>query len=409
MFDRLFALSVRQQILLVAGIVAGLCVAAAIVWYVVLRVPYKPLFTGLRPVDAASILGDLDRKRIAYRLSDGGATILVPADIADRTRLDVMTEDIPLKGTVGFELFDKSDMGLTDFAQRINYQRALQGELERTISALDGVESARVHLSLGEDRIFRDDQVAPKASVTIRMQKGLQLPANAATGIARLVSAAVPNLDAANVVILDESGRVVGGAAPAHADTVAGSALDEERRAVEQYYEAQARLALGRAYPLGGLTVRVSAAEQGTLSASSPASASWTPAGRDFPLAVTVSSTGGLDGGQRDNVRGTVASAVGFDAAKNDSLSFVESAAPVAVARPPVPEALRDTLPAAVPASFDVLEPLATILVFLLLAGIAFVFIWQLRRPRRLTEEQKSALAARFRGLLDREESHAAS
>lgn len=209
MFDRFRALSTSQQIALVAVAVTVICLLLLSVWYFVLRVPYSVLFRELRPSDAASIVSDLDRKKIPYRLADGGATVLVPADIADRTRLSVTTEDVPLKGTTGFELFDKSDMGLTDFAQKINYQRALQGELERTIQTLDGVDSVRVHLSLGEDRIFRDDQVPPKASVTVRMQKGSTLSIGTAQGIQHLVAAAVPNLDAANVVILDERGRIV--------------------------------------------------------------------------------------------------------------------------------------------------------------------------------------------------------
>jgi flagellar basal-body M-ring protein/flagellar hook-basal body protein fliF len=213
-FDRFRALSTFQQIALVAVGIASICVLLGSIWYFALRVPYGVLFSGLRPSDAAAIVSDLDRKKIPYRLADGGATILVPADIADRTRLNVTTDDVPLKGTTGFELFDKSDMGLTDFAQKINYQRALQGELERTIQTLDGVDSARVHLSLGEDRIFRDDQVPPKASVMVRMQKGSTLSISTAQGIQHLVAAAVPNLDAANVVILDEKGRIVESPAP---------------------------------------------------------------------------------------------------------------------------------------------------------------------------------------------------
>ena len=183
MFDSIRALSSRQQVFLALGTACVLCLVLGAVWFFALRTDWTPLFTQLRPSDAATIVADLDRKKIAYRLADGGTAILVPADQADSARLDVMTGDLPLKGTVGFELFNKSDVGLTDFAQKINYQRALQGELERTIMTLDGINSARVHLSLGEDRIFRDDRVPPKASVTIRMRKGSS--AHAAGGAGR--------------------------------------------------------------------------------------------------------------------------------------------------------------------------------------------------------------------------------
>ncbi len=133
MFDGIRALSLRQQVFLALGTACVLCLVLGVVWFFGLRTTWAPLFTELRPADAATIVADLDRKKIAYRLADGGTEILVPADLVDSARLDVMTGDLPLKGTVGFELFNKSDVGLTDFAQKINYQRALQGELERTI------------------------------------------------------------------------------------------------------------------------------------------------------------------------------------------------------------------------------------------------------------------------------------
>lgn len=210
MFDRFRAASPARQIQLIAIGVILIGGILAISWYFFLRTPYMPLFTNLRATDAATIVASLEQKKIPYHLADGGTTILVPAEAVDVARLNATTDDLPLKGTVGFELFNKSDMGLTDFAQKINYQRALQGELARTIMTLDGVDTARVHLSLGEDRIFRDDRVPPKASVTIRMQKGASLTGNVAQGVKRLIAAAVSNLDAANVVILDETGREVG-------------------------------------------------------------------------------------------------------------------------------------------------------------------------------------------------------
>src|SRR5215475_15224425 len=111
MFDRFRAFTTRQQIALVASAV-GLCVAIiGLVWFFMLRTTYRPLFTDVRPTDAATIVADLQRKKIDYRLANGGSTILVPEDLVDGTRLSVMSEDLPLKGTVGFELFNKSDLG----------------------------------------------------------------------------------------------------------------------------------------------------------------------------------------------------------------------------------------------------------------------------------------------------------
>jgi len=209
MFDRFKTATSQQQILLAVGAAGLVSILLFLAWFYFLRTTYETLFTNMRMSDASAVVAEMDRKKIPYRLSNGGTTILVPSEKVDGARLDMMGGNIPLKSTVGFELFNKADLGLTDFAQKINYQRALQGELERTIMTLDGIESARVHLSLGEDRLFRDDQVAPKASVTVRMTNGRRLSEGAAQGVRRLVAAAVPKMDASDVVILDEEGQTV--------------------------------------------------------------------------------------------------------------------------------------------------------------------------------------------------------
>src|ERR1700749_2833351 len=175
MFDRFRAFSTRQQLMLAAVVASIGCVILIVAWFLFLRVDYQPLFTALRPADAAKIVADLDRRKVSYRLENGATTILVPAETVDATRLNLMSEDLPLKGTVGFELFNKSDMGLTEFAQKINYQRALQGELARTIMTIDVIDSARVHLSLPEPTVFREDRRAPKASVTLATRQGRRL------------------------------------------------------------------------------------------------------------------------------------------------------------------------------------------------------------------------------------------
>src|ERR1700749_4971916 len=326
MFDRFRAFSTRQQLMLAAVVASIGCVILIVAWFLFLRVDYQPLFTALRPAGAATIVADLDRRKVSYRLENGGTTILVPAGTVDATRLNVMSEDLPLKGTVGFELFNKSDVGLTDFAQKINYQRALQGELERTIMTLDGIESARVHLSLGEDRIFRDDRVPPKASVTIRMQKGVDLTASAAQGVQRLIAAAVPNLEVADVVILDETGRVIG--APAHVDAVAGtgSPETEEKNAIEEYYQALVRQALDRAYPQLGISVSVVA----EANAADPLAAlpEWNTAARSFPLLITLSSSSTLDAASQEGVRALVGGIVRSNATQTDTIRFAVNIAP---------------------------------------------------------------------------------
>src|ERR1700741_3364446 len=130
-------------------ITAAICAAAILVlllsciyllWF---HSPYKVLLSALRQADPAAVVAERDKKKVPYELQDSGATILVPGKIVDATRLGLAGESQALKGGVGFEIFNKSDMGLTEFAQQIHYRRVLQGELERTIMALDGGHGGR--------------------------------------------------------------------------------------------------------------------------------------------------------------------------------------------------------------------------------------------------------------------------
>lgn len=294
----------------------------ALVWFFGIRTSYAPLFSNMRTVDAATMISELDRQKIPYRLADGGTTVLVPQDKADATRLAVMGEDLPLKGTVGFELFNKSEMGLTDFAQKINYQRALQGELARTIMTLEGVDAARVHLSLGEDRIFREDRVAPKASVTVRMRDGIKLSDNSTQGIQRLVAAAVPKLELAEVVVLDERGEVVSAAPSSAANALMSTPLAQERQAIANYYEAKLRALLDQRYPGQSIEISVGLGLlAGNNDEGSPLPA-WNPDARAFPLHLVIDPASTLDGNAMQDMRDVAAGAIGFDATLGDDIRF---------------------------------------------------------------------------------------
>lgn len=382
-------------------------------WFFLWRTSYAPLFTDLRPADAATIVADLEQKKIPYRLANGGTTILVPEDAVDGSRLSVMTEDLPLKGTVGFELFNKSDMGLTDFAQKINYQRALQGELERTIMTLDGIDSARVHLSLGEDRIFRDDRVPPKASVTIRMQKGAVLSVNAAQGIQRLIAAAVAGLGVGDVVILDEKGRVVGPSAPSLTRDVVPPLVQEEK-AIEDYYEARVRQALERAYPQEHIGVTVVA--DLAASADTTTLPEWNPAARTFPLEIALASASTLDSASQEIVRGAVTAAIGSDATTNDTVVFgiqaTASESDSSAASAPSGARRGNDRSTVLPESsseYDSLSAVGAALTLVMLILLAVVLISRLRRPRRLTAEQRNAFAAKLRSILERGDNNVAA
>jgi flagellar M-ring protein FliF len=398
-FERFRAASQTQQILIAAGGALAIALVLAVAWFAFLRTPYQMLFSGLRASDAAAIVADLDKRKIPYRLSHGGTAIEVPADIVDTTRLAVMTSDLPLKGTVGFELFNKSDMGLTDFAQKINYQRALQGELERTIMSLDGVDSARVHLSLGEDRLFRDDRVPPTASVTIHMARGGTLSAAAAQGIQRLVAAAVPKLDAENVVILDEHGGLVGGVSAGAPATEAATPDVQEARAVEQFYAGLVRAGLERAYPLNSIAVTIHA------DATAEEIAAWNPAARTFALHIVLTPAAPLDGTAQETVRKLVADAVGKSEGRVDGIDFAAVPAPHTVPAAPAPRATAPSLPVSFAEDDGGVTAeiaFAVMLVLVILAGFFFA-ARQLRASRRLTAAQREDFVLRLRALLAKE------
>jgi flagellar M-ring protein FliF len=149
----------------------------------------------------------LSEKNVPYQLSSDGASILVPADQLDKTRLDVAAEGMPQSGRLGFELFDKPNWAGSDFAEKVNYQRALEGELERTIQTLGEIEAARVHLVLPQESLFTEQEREAKASVVIKLRKG-RLGDDAQEAITHLVASAVDNLKPENVTLINADGGV---------------------------------------------------------------------------------------------------------------------------------------------------------------------------------------------------------
>ncbi|XRD82102.1 flagellar M-ring protein FliF [Dyella acidisoli] len=203
-------MSQRTRMAFVIGLllIAGIVGAAS--WWI-MHPPYGVLFRDLRESDAAEISASLDQMQTPYRLADEGKTILVPEAQVYETRMKLVSQGVPKGGSVGFELFKDSDYGVTEFAQRVNFQRALQGELERTISALDEVASARVHLTIRRSDLFSPDQDPSKASVTLNMRPSKHLDAREVAGIQRLVASAVEGLSSDAVVVLDDKGMVLSG------------------------------------------------------------------------------------------------------------------------------------------------------------------------------------------------------
>jgi len=222
------SLSGARRIGLIVGAIAivGATTLAGI-W--LLRANEQVLFSGLSPQDAAVMMAELDRMKVPYRLADEGATILTEADVVHKTRLKLMGKELPLHGGVGFELFNAGDFGMTEFAQKVNYQRALQGELTRTILSIADVKSARIHIALAEDGLFKRADNKPKASVTIALKDGHTLTPEQTAGIQRLVAASVPGLISQDVTIVNEQGIALTRSAQTGAGGDGSARLDLKR------------------------------------------------------------------------------------------------------------------------------------------------------------------------------------
>lgn len=239
----------QARIGLLAGSVAIVLALAAGAWWL-LRVEQAVLFADLKPQDAAVMAAELDRLKIPYQVADGGATLKVDAAQVHATRLKLMGRDLPLHGAVGLELFNNADFGMTEFTQKINYQRALQGELTRTILSFPEVRDARVHLALPDQGLFRQASSRPKAAVTLTLRQDQALRPEQVQGIRRLVAAAVPGLLAQEVTVVDQQGVALSRASDGEGAAAASARLDLKRE-TEEDLARKAGAVLDRAFGPG--------------------------------------------------------------------------------------------------------------------------------------------------------------
>ncbi len=244
---------------LVAGAFCiGLIVVGGAIWS--MQTDYGVLFSNLSETDAAAIVTELKRTKTDYRLADGGTTIRVPTDRVYETRLALMSSGTPLSGGVGFEIFDKQGLGATEQSQRVSYQRALQGELARTIGALDRVRQARVLLALPVSSLFQRDRQQPRAAVSLIMQPGPPLERERIAGIQRLVAASVADLDPAHVVVTDQRGVTLSDRDTLTGPGGVGGGRLAMKREIEDYFTRKIADLLESAYGPGRVIVSVDVA-----------------------------------------------------------------------------------------------------------------------------------------------------
>lgn len=193
-----------QQLGLAVGLFSLVMMTIGLCFWVIMP-DYGILFSQLDSRDAQQIVSQLEQAEIPYQVRNQGSDILIDKALVEKTRIKLMGSGMQWAGNVGFELFDKSDFGMTDFSQKINYQRALQGELERTIISLDEVKSARIHLVIPEQHLFQEDDNLPRAALTLHLQR--TLTGQQVRSIQQLVTASVARLPEKNVIIVDQNGN----------------------------------------------------------------------------------------------------------------------------------------------------------------------------------------------------------
>ncbi len=217
---------------------------------------YQVLYSNLSSEDSGSVIERLKEKRIPYKVEN--TAISVPSERVYETRMELAGEGLPQGGGIGFEIFDKTGFGITDFVQKVNYKRALQGELARTIGQLKEVESARVHLAIPEKGVFLDEQKRARASIVIKLKPGKTLAEGQVLAITHLVANSFENLKPEDVAVVDTGGRMwTRSSGDNGAASLTASQLDY-KRALEKDMEARVQSMLEKTVGANKVVARVS-------------------------------------------------------------------------------------------------------------------------------------------------------
>lgn len=250
--------SLGQKISL-AGLGMGLLVGFILIMSWAARPKFTVLFSNLNPKDAGKIIDELKTGKIEYQVDAGGTMILVPEDQVYEQRMKFANLGVPQDGIVGYEIFDQTKLGMTDFVQKLNYHRALEGELSRTLAGIEEITQARVHIVVPKPALFEEDKVPTTASVVLRMRGSSVLSRDQVQGIANLIASSIEGLSTENIAILDAKGKILSTDLGKEEGVALSSAQYEVRRQVEKYLEDKAQSLLVSALGQGKSLVRVTA------------------------------------------------------------------------------------------------------------------------------------------------------
>lgn len=197
-----------RKIMMMLGVAAIVAVMGA-VWMWGQQPDYRVLFSNFSDRDGGAIVAELEKMNVPYKYAEGGGAVLVPANRVHDARLKLAAQGLPKGGNVGFELMENQKLGSSQFVERVNFQRAMEGELARSIESVSSVQAARVHLAMPKDSIFVSEQKAPTASVLLNLHPGRTLDLQQVSAIVHLVASSVPDLPPKNVTIVDQNGNLL--------------------------------------------------------------------------------------------------------------------------------------------------------------------------------------------------------
>ena len=254
--SKLATIPIGQKVMAVAGVAAMIAVVIAVVLWANQPV-YHLLYANLSPEDAGTITEKLRGMKVQYEIQNGNA-VLVPQEKVHELRLLLAGEGLPSGGGVGFEIFDRTSIGMTDFVQKLNYKRALQGELSRTIGQLTEVEQARVHLVVPEKTLFSEKKESSRASVVLKIRGGRTLSQNQVHGIVHLVASSVEGLSAQNISVVDTRGNILSKPSDDGYAANLSTFQIEYQRNLEKSTEERVQSMLEKAVGPGKVSVRIS-------------------------------------------------------------------------------------------------------------------------------------------------------
>jgi flagellar M-ring protein FliF len=248
-----------SQILLVAIVVIGMVAGTIMIVSWAKDQYFAPLYTGLSSEDAGKIVERLKELKIQYQIGDNGSSVSVPANDVYETRMKLATAGLPSPQNIGYALLDQTNIGMTDFLQKVNYRRALEGELARTITGMSEVAAARVHLVIPEDRLFREDQHKPTASVVLKLRTTMPLSKRQLQGVAYLVASSVEGMTPDKVTIIDSGGNLLSGMQASDESAMLSATQFDMRKNIEDYLENKAQSLMSGVIGAGRAVVRVTA------------------------------------------------------------------------------------------------------------------------------------------------------